>query len=343
MVQARTSLQRSTNYHLILTAIVLFFGCAASRFQISEAYVRQQNWPKAQQSLEELIRENPRDGEAHLLLAEVYAKQGRISQMLTTLDKVKEFSPHDRQQAKFIERKYWIENFKLGLQHFAASDFNAAVIRFQAAVKIDSSNIECVQRLADALFMTARYHEAEKAYSVVLKHAPKNPIVKNNLAEIYFIKKDYQRAIAFCDEILALKENDLNALTRRAYAYDALGEFSQAEADFKAAAVLNPTPQLLTDFGLLYFKNEEYHKAIDMFQKALPQALNKHVLLHYLGEANWRIRDYQTMAGWYRKLVESQPANLLAWKNLAVAYEALGQQELLAQARQHIHRIISTN
>lgn len=343
MVQARTSLQRSRNYHLILTGIVLCFGCAASRFQISEAYVRQQNWPKAQQSLEELVRENPRDGEAHLLLAEVYAKQGLISQMLATLDKVKEFSAEYRQQAQLIAKKYWVENFKLGLQHFEAKDFNAAANRFQAAVRIDSSNMAGVQRLADALFMTARYHDAEKAYTTVLKHAPENSIVKNNLAEIAFINKDYQKAIAFCNDILTVKENDLNALTRRAYAYDALGKFTEAEADFKAATELNPTPQLLADFGLLYFKNEEYAKAIALFQRALPQALNKNILYHYLGEASWKINNYHAMAQWFQKLVESQPTNLLAWKNLAVAYEALGQQELLVQARQHIQRIISTN
>jgi tetratricopeptide (TPR) repeat protein len=191
--------------------------------------------------------------------------------------------------------------------------------------------------------MTARYYEAKKAYVQTLEKDPANSTVKNNLSEIYFIEKKYAQALELCSEILSVNSRELNALRRRAYCYDALGKSAEAEMDFKLAVELNPTSENLASFGLFYFRQHEYRKAIDQFVQAEKTSSNPVVLYRYLGEANWRLREYKAMATWYEKLVQSHPDNLLGWKNLALAYEALGQKELLAQARNQINKISSTN
>lgn len=338
----QTTISTYSFRYLILSGL-LISGCAASRFQNVELAIRQQNWLKAQQALEERVQTNPRDGEAHLLLAEVYGETDQIRSLQKSLATLRQLSPKYAEPANFLSQKYWTKNFRLGLDYFEQRQFNDAVKRLQFAALLDSANSDGWQRLGDALFLSARYFEAKKAYAQTLEKNPGNLTVKNNLAEIYFIEKKYAAAIELCDEILAEKEDDRNALLRRAYSYDGLGKFADAERDFLTAAELDAQPNTLTSLGLFYFRNGKYVKAIAQFSKAAEKSDNPIVIYRYLGEANWRLRNFKAMASWYQKIVDSVPDDISAWKNLAIAYDALGQKELLAQARSQINKISSTN
>ncbi len=322
---------------------LLSMGCAAGQLQNIEVLIRQHNWPDAQQALEQRIRNNPRDGEAHLLLAEVYAERDLILQMNATLTTLRSLSPRYKDEADYLAQKYWIINFNLGNSHFEEHFFEEAVPFFRRSTLLDSSNVHGWQRYGDALFKVRRLTEAKAAYRRALQLEPYNLIVKNNLAEIYFTLKEYDLAIRLCDEILARDEYDVDALQRRAYSHKALGNFEQAEADFMEAALLQPSARLLADFGLLYFEHQDYVNAIGRFEEALNYTGNEVMLYRHLGEASLRIRNYEDMAHWYGKLVIADPDDLVGWKNLAVAYEALGKKEALAQARHYINHITSTN
>ena len=263
--------------------------------------------------------------------------------MNAALTKARSLSPKYHDHADFLVKNYWIKYFKLGNEMFANNMFTQAADYYTLSTQIDSSAAEGLQRYGDALFKIARYKEAGKVYSSALKITPDNVTIKNNLAEIYFIRKQYQESIRYCNEILSNNENDYGTLIRRAYAHDALGNFKEAEADFFMAALVKPSSRLLSDFGLVYFKNNDYRKAIFRFEEALEFPDSTTFIYRHLGEANWRIRDYRGMVKWYQKIVATQPGDLVGWKNLAVAYEALGQTNNLAEARFHITKLTSTN
>ena len=106
---------------------------------------------------------------------------------------------------------------------------------------------------------------------------------------------------------------------------------------------INPSPHLLTDSGLLYFRLGNYPVAIARFTKALENSNTKVRLYRYLGEANWRIRNYKDMARWNRKIVACFPNDMGGWQNLAVAYKALGEKKHFAQATRHVDAISSRN
>jgi tetratricopeptide (TPR) repeat protein len=329
-------------YVLVLISLCLC-GCAASRFQNIGLYMRQQNWQKAQQELESAIRENPMDGKAHLLLAEVYGERGEIEKMLNTLSSLETFSTGQEKNIAYFKKKYWIKSIELGEQAMMDKESSAAVIFFQSAVLIDSMNLDCRQKYADALYLTGRYIEARDEYLKVLAQRPDDLVLKNNLAQTYFAEKRYKEVVGLCDEIISFDPHNLNALMRRVYAFDALSMLEEAKREYQFLARLNPSGQLFTDFGLLYFRVADYNNAITWFNKALALSSNEYLLYRYLGEANWRIRNYKLMAQWYQKVVEAFPDDIVGWKNLALAYEALGQKERLAQVRQHINDIASTN
>lgn len=321
----------------------LLNSCAASRLQNVHLAVRQHDWQKAQRNLEEHLQQNPRDGEALLLLAEVYGEQNQAGNMMSAIGRLRKLSPKYEQPADYLVKRFWIQNFNSGQKHMKARDYLEAVACFQRAVTIDSTNAYGLQKYADALVMSGKYYSAEKYYRRVLQNDPENPVLLNNLAEIYFMERKFRKAIRLCNEILAKDENDPNALLRRAYANAARGRIQDAEEDFSRAAESHPSERLYTDFGLMYFRNHQYRKAIRQFQEALNYSVEPLQLYRYLGEAYWRLKNYPSMASWYKKVVEISPNDLVGWKNLAVAYEALGQQQLLSEARLRINKLIRTN
>jgi len=339
----KKNIKKTNIEKIIFGTLLITIGCAGSRFHNIDLVIRQQNWPKAQQLLEEHLARNPRDGDAHLMLAEVYGESDQVDAMLATLEKVSRLPGRYRDEANYLRKKYWIKNYNQGLNHFSLKDYERAVERFQVAVRIDSGNTDGWQRYGDALFMTARYFEAERAYKRVLDARSDNLTIKNNLAEIYFIQKKYDRAVALCDEILAADAKNMNALMRRAYAYDALDRLEEAERNYRAALELKSSAALLTDLGRMFFRHEQYDRATRCFTEALDHSDDKLVQYRLLGEVSWRRRDFDAMVYWYQQIVNSYPNDLTGWKNLAVAYEALGKTDLLARARQQIDHLNGTN
>ncbi len=328
---------------LVVVVILIISGCASGRFQQVDTYMRQRNWQKARTTLEASVSNNPMDGEAHLLLARIYGELEQVEGMRASLGKAAAISPAFREQADFIGREFWIRYYSEGNDHFEEGTYNAAAQYFGLAVALEPENINGVKRYADALFLLGKFRQAGSLYENASEAEPANLALKNNLAEVFFLEENYKRAIELCNEILVARETEVNAMKRRAYAYDALGRFDAAVRDFETSAALDPSAQLLMDFGMLYFRAGAYTSAIEKLQDATAFTDGNLILYRYLGEANRRIHNYAEMAKWYRLIVDTFPEDLTGWKNLALAYEALGQKQHLAQARHHINKITSTN
>lgn len=327
-------------YIFYLVSLSLLLSCASGRKQMADVYLRQHNWEKAK---EILGTENSKDANTYLQLAEINGHLRLIPEMNQALTHVRALSPKYNEHANFIEKSFWIKYFEAGEENLLNELYEAAVADFSLVAQIDSSNTDGLQRYADALFLSGNYDEAGPAYAAVLKLSPNNLTAKNNLAEIYFMQERYDDTIALCDEILDVNDNDIETVMRRAYAHDALGNFRKAEDDYYMAALVRPSEQLLTDFGLLYLDHKLYAEAITRLRAALSFGDGSPLLYRYLGQANWRLRDYRQMSKWYRKIVENSPEDVAAWKNLAVALEALGYEDDLAAARYQITKLSGTN
>ncbi len=329
-----------SQYIFYLLSLSLLLSCASGRKQMADVYLRQHNWEKAKEILK---AESSTDADTYLQLAEINGHLRLIPEMNRALAHVRALSPKYNEHADFIEKSFWIKYFGAGEENLINKLYEAAVADFSLVAQIDSSNTHGLQRYADALFLSGSYGEASTVYAAVLKISPGNLTAKNNLSEIYFVQSKFDDAITLCNEILDVNENDIETVMRRAYAHDALGNFKKAEDDYHMAALVRPSGQLFSDFGLLYLRNEFYGKAVARLEEALRFTGSSPLLYRYLGQANWRLRDYRQMSKWYRKIVENSPEDVAAWKNLAVALEALGYEADLAAARYHITKLSGTN
>lgn len=85
------------------------------------------------------------------------------------------------------------------------------------------------------------YTQANKTFERILKQKPDNSAVFNNRGNIFYSKKDYERAIETYSYAEQLAANDPGVKVNMAMAYYQLGQLSDARAKFDEAETISPS------------------------------------------------------------------------------------------------------
>ncbi len=185
--------------------------------------------------------------------------------------------------------------------------------------------------------------ELLRAAEVVLQEAQRiNPLNTDhtaNLARLYRTWGDlstdaaqrqalFDRSIAAYDMAVQLSPHAAHLWNERGNALVARGEPDQAEASYLHSLSLDPaydqTYLLLADF---YNNREEYGKTISLLQQGIVEVRNNAQLYGFLGMAYARSGDLQGAVDANVKVLEAQPSNYAAMRNLALLYRDLGNTD----------------
>ena len=79
--------------------------------------------------------------------------------------------------------------------------------------------------------------------------------------------------------------------------------------------------------GLLYYKNSEYNKAVECFQKAVENDSDNVSYSVYLGMSQLETGDYKGALNTFGRVVISEPSNRDAYRGLGIAYFNSGKYE----------------
>jgi len=77
--------------------------------------------------------------------------------------------------------------------------------------------------------------------------------------------------------------------------------------------------------GIRYYKNKEYEKAIDEFQKVIETYPDYKEAHSILGNAYFRIRKYDEASSAYQKVRQLDPNDVTAYENMGVIYANRGE------------------
>jgi len=116
----------------------------------------------------------------------------------------------------------------------------------------------------------------------------------------YYNQKEYDRAIADCNQALQLNPKLAEAFSTRGIAYDQKGEYDRAIADFNQALQLNPKDAgPFNNRGIAYYYKKEYDRAIANYNQALQvnpkyaeAFYNRGLAYHYKKEYDRAIADF---------------------------------------------------
>ena len=126
----------------------------------------------------------------------------------------------------------------------------------------------------------------------------------------------------------------------RAIAFERIGEWELAEADFLKALELKPEqPQVMNYLGYSYLeKQTNYDEALDLIQRAVDLRPNSGYIIDSLGWGLYRLGRYDEAVGHMEKAVEHMPIDPIVNDHLGDVYWAVGRYR---EAEFQWHRALS--
>ncbi|HEV2063674.1 MAG TPA: tetratricopeptide repeat protein [Thermoanaerobaculia bacterium] len=155
-------------------------------------------------------------------------------------------------------------------------------------------------RMAQVLLREGRYVDAEKAYREFLKNDSKNPDAYDGLGVTLLSQGENRGALAAFNEAAKLSPEKPLYRIHRGMAYTKLGQYKEADGDFRLA--------------------ESSTDPLDQLDLAVQ-----------LGKLRQQQGDFPAAEAFYAKALSRDPKNFEATLGRGVAREAQGRQEAAAQ------------
>ena len=93
---------------------------------------------------------------------------------------------------------------KMGIAYHQMSQLDAAMKRYQRAMRLDSKYPEAINNLGTVYYAQKRYGHAAGLYKRALKLSPDSASIYSNLGTAYFAEKKYKEAALAYDKALHL-------------------------------------------------------------------------------------------------------------------------------------------
>lgn len=244
-------------------------------YGLAEAQASQSNWEGALSSLIALKKLMPHDQSVYTRLADIYFRQGQLSQALAELNDLLVFYQKGNEHEKTLEtlghmarlapnnvpvrRKLADMYIKLGMTDYGLTELNTlAELQLKAGHLKDA--MYTYQKAADMHYTLGRHEEALEIYGRVVRIAPRDIEARQQLINMYvqsgkiqeaiqgeraladlFIADGYtEEAISALHQLLALSAEDVPAHNKLAQQLMALGRYGEAARLYGRLVRLDP-------------------------------------------------------------------------------------------------------
>lgn len=244
-------------------------------YGLAEAQASQSNWEGAMSALIELKKLMPHDQSVYTRLADIYFRQGQLSQALAELNDLLVFYQKGNEHEKTLEtlghmarlapnnvpvrRKLADMYIKLGMTDYGLAELNTlAELQLKAGHLKDA--MHTYQKAADMHYTLGRHEEALEIYGRVVRIAPRDIEARQQLINMYvqsgkiqeaiqgeraladlFIADGHtEEAISALHQLLALSAEDVPAHNKLAQQLMALGRYGEAARLYGRLVRLDP-------------------------------------------------------------------------------------------------------
>jgi len=131
---------------------------------------------------------------------------------------------------------------KLAEAHLQGNNPSAALRELLKAVDLDPTNAAIRASLAQAYQERRAYQEAEIHYLEAIRLSQGDPRYENNLANLYLVREEWDKAINYFDRAAKnlLFDSSHVAMTGKGYAFLQQGDYASALQAFREATLMMP-------------------------------------------------------------------------------------------------------
>jgi tetratricopeptide (TPR) repeat protein len=312
---------------------------------------------------------------AALCKAVYWERMGHYQEFKGQMESAIQFDPHSSfLHAKLAEALFALKDFRgaveecemslalnsdnadahylLGVLNFMRRDRQGAVSEFKTAAELKPEHFLAQFRLASLLFEEGDYSGAAGAYSEMVKLRPYDYKLRYQLGLSYSRSGKIAEAIKEFNAAAKLRSDYLEPHFRLAYLY--AHQSKNREAIEECLIVLQAAPEdpninlLLAE---LYVSIAEFDKAIFRAKKLLERpGIDEAVLAEahhrlaaaYKGKGETSLADlhFQKSIDVYEGILKKDPENVGIYYDVAMVYDAKGDQFSLQLAEQHLRKHI---
>ncbi|MGR3292683.1 MAG: tetratricopeptide repeat protein, partial [Candidatus Scalindua sp.] len=297
---------------------------------LSTIYERQGKHEKAAASFKQILEKKPDDIVAHTQLGLLYLRTSKYDEAFSEAEKVSELS-----QGRLPLGIYFIKGSVL-LQR---KDYvNAIALLKEATLRLPKM-VEPHYFRALALTEDGRIEEAKSEFKAAIDIAPGFIPAKISLARLLTKDGWQEEAILFCEEVLEIQPDNVDAMQIIGLAYMRLKDFEKAEEQFKNIVYLRPN---FGDINIAYLSlsSGQLSKCIRQCEAIIKTAPEETRAYDILGLAHVRRGNFDKGIEQFKKAIEIDPKAIATHLNLAKAFVITGKNK---EATESLEKTISLN
>ena len=182
----------------------------------------------------------------------------------------------------FIRQRATIKQTLIDIGHaanrFNIGDYAGAINAFDRILRTDPETAITYLYRGNAYYYLDRYQQAVDDFTAAIERYPTLAMAYNNRGLCYYDTEQYEDAIADLLEALRLDPDFAFAHTNVGLAYLAIDAPDEAEWHFRTATWLEPETGLFWyNLGFLYHVDENYQRAIRLYNRALRLSPDLHI------------------------------------------------------------------
>lgn len=249
-----------------------------------------------------------------------------------------------------------------------------AIPEYEAAVSLDTADVELHYALGQALYYDQRYNDALREYQLVVEQDPEFAPGQFALGNLFYLsgkadKKRYADARAPLEKYTQMEPSDPRGWSVLGRAYYYLGMKDEAVTSLKKAEQLGETSkEAFTVLGRAYSERREWENALAAYAKGEPTTADQlrmaqmyaflkdeaksdsiyqqivaadstggdaRFALNEMGKLRFRRQDYEDAVGIFQRRIALDPNNDEAYYYLGLSYKEMKRYpEALAALRQ---------
>ena len=228
----------------------------------------------------------------------------------------------------------------LGRIKAATGRFDEGIVDFRAVLARDSSSVEALLSLGDALADSGKPAGAAAAYQQAAASRPAYWTPYNRLGALHYRRGDYAAAITAYEEASRLNPSSARPLSNLCGAYLQLGRLDDAVIAAQRSLALTPTASAFSNLGITHYYAGRFAEAAAAFEKAAAAAPKRSTPWVNLGDALRFSKEGSGRAGEvYAEALRRaddelkvNPVDVAALRNKARALAYLGEETKAAAA-----------